>query len=83
MTRSAEESSSPLSKKEEARCDYIITALFNHYLAHPEQLPGEYLEIVYTEGPERAACDFVGCMTDRYAIDQFTALFVPNAFDKK
>ena len=70
-------------KKEEARCDYIVTALFNHYLAHPEQLPGEYLEIVYTEGPERAACDFVGCMTDRYAIDQFTALFVPNAFDKK
>ena len=70
-------------KKEEARCDYIVTALFNHYMSHPEQLPGEYLEIVYTEGPERAACDFVGCMTDRYAIDQFTALFVPNAFDKK
>ena len=70
-------------KKEEARCDYIVTALFNHYMSHPEQLPGEYLEIVYTEGPERAACDFVGCMTDRYAIDQFTALFVPNAIDKK
>ncbi len=70
-------------KTEEARCDYIVTALFNHYMQHPEQLPGEYLEIVYTEGPERAACDFVGCMTDRYAIDQFTALFVPNAFDKK
>ena len=37
----------------------------------------------YTEGPERAVCDFIGCMTDRYAIDQFGALFVPNAFDKK
>ncbi|MBQ7867581.1 MAG: deoxyguanosinetriphosphate triphosphohydrolase [Clostridia bacterium] len=70
-------------KKEEERCHYIISALFEHYLAHPEQLPAEYLEIVYTEGPERAACDFVGCMTDRYAIDQFTALFIPNAFDKK
>ncbi len=70
-------------KTEEARCDYIITALFNHYMAHPEQLPGEYLEIVYTEGSERAVCDFIGCMTDRYAIEQFTALFVPNAFDKK
>ena len=70
-------------RKEEERCDYIISALFDHYLAHPEQLPGEYLEIVYTEGSERAVCDFVGCMTDRYAIDQFTELFVPNAFDKK
>ena len=70
-------------KKEEERCDYIISALFEHYLSHPEQLPGEYLEIVYTEGSERAVCDFVGCMTDRYAIEQFTELFVPNAFDKK
>ena len=70
-------------RKEEERCDYIVTALYDHYLRHPEQLPAEYLEIVYLEGPERAACDFVGCMTDRYAIDQFTALFVPNAFDKK
>ena len=70
-------------KKEEERCDYIVTALFEHYLSHPEQLPAEYLEIVYTEGAERAVCDFVGCMTDRYAIDQFCELFVPNAFAKR
>lgn len=70
-------------KKEEARCDYILSALYDHYLRHPEQLPAEYLEILYTEGPDRAVCDFVGCMTDRYAIDQFNDLFVPNAFDKK
>ena len=43
-------------------------------------MPPEYLEISYTEGPERAACDFVGCMTDRYAIEQFTELSIPNAF---
>ena len=70
-------------KKEEERCDYIVTALFEHYLSHLEQLPGEYLEIVYTEGAERAVCDFIGCMTDRYAIDQFCELFVPNAFAKR
>ncbi len=70
-------------KKEEERCDYILTALFEHYMTHPEQLPAEYLEIFYVEGPERAVCDFVACMTDRYAIDRFTALFVPSAFDKK
>ena len=70
-------------KKEEERCDYILSALFAHYLAHPEQLPAEYLEIVYTEGPERTACDFVACMTDRYAIDAFSELFIPGAFAKK
>lgn len=67
-------------KREEERCDRLLTALFEHYVAHPGQMPPEYLEISYTEGPERAACDFVGCMTDRYAIEQFTELSIPNAF---
>ena len=67
-------------KKEEQRCDYILSALFRHYLEHPEQMPKEYVEIAYAEGGERAVCDFLACMTDRYAIDQFTEIFVPNAF---
>lgn len=67
-------------EKEEQRCDYILTALFHHYLEHPEQMPKEYLEIAYVEGGERAVCDYLACMTDRYAIDQFTEIFVPNAF---
>ncbi|MEG2604404.1 MAG: deoxyguanosinetriphosphate triphosphohydrolase [Clostridia bacterium] len=70
-------------KKEEERCDYILSALFGHYCEHPEQLPKEYLEIFLTEGAERAACDFVACMTDRYAIDNFAELFVPNAFHRQ
>ena len=70
-------------KKEEARCDYILTALYEHYLAHPEQLPAEYLEINFTEGAERAVCDFIACMTDRYAIDQFSEIFVPGAFGRR
>lgn len=70
-------------KREEARCDYILSALYEHYLQHREQLPGEYLEIAFTEGAERAVCDFVGCMTDRYAIDQFSEIFVPCAFARR
>lgn len=70
-------------KKEEERCDYILTALFEHYLDHPEQLPKEYLEIVYTQGAERAVCDFLACMTDRYAVDDFNAIFVPGSFGKR
>ena len=70
-------------KKEEERCDYILTALYEHYLAHPEQLPAEYLEISFTEGAQRAVCDYVACMTDRYAIEQFTEIFVPCAFARR
>ncbi|MEG2480437.1 MAG: deoxyguanosinetriphosphate triphosphohydrolase [Clostridia bacterium] len=67
-------------KKEEERCDYVITALFRHYEEHPEQLPKENLEILYTDGAERAVCDFIACMTDRYAIERFNEIYVPNAF---
>lgn len=70
-------------RREEERCDFILKALYRHYLGHPDQLPNEYLEIVYTEGPERAACDFVACMTDRYAVEKFQEIFVPNSFSVK
>ncbi|MDD3336597.1 MAG: deoxyguanosinetriphosphate triphosphohydrolase [Eubacteriales bacterium] len=69
-------------KKEESRCDYVVRALFEHFCQHPEQLPGEYLEIFYVDGAERAVCDFVAGMTDRYAIATFQSLFIPNAFAK-
>lgn len=66
--------------KEEERCNYVLESLFTHYLKHPEQLPREYVELCYTDGAERAVCDYIACMTDRYAIDDFTAIFVPRAF---
>jgi dGTPase len=69
--------------KEEQRCDYVLKELFQFYLRHPEQMPAEYRHIADTEGKERAVCDFLACMTDRYAIDQFTEIFVPNAFPKR
>ncbi len=66
--------------QEEKRCDFVLTSLFQHYCENPTQMPDEYVQIVYREGVERAACDFLACMTDRYATDDFTALFVPNDF---
>jgi dGTPase len=66
--------------KEEARCDYILSELFRHYTKQPEQMPKEYLAIADTDGAGQAVCDFLACMTDRYAIDLFTEIFVPNAF---
>lgn len=70
-------------REEEERCDYILRALFAHYMEKPQQLPGEFVEIGYLEGTERAVCDFLASMTDRYAIDAFTDIFLPNAFPKR
>ena len=69
--------------KEELRCDYVLSELFRHYMGNPEHMPVEYLVIAESEGKERAVCDFLACMTDRYAIDLFIEVFVPNAFPKR
>ncbi len=66
--------------QEEKRCDFVLDALYTHYCQNPTSMPDEYVQIVFREGVERAVCDYLACMTDRYATDDFTALFVPNDF---
>ena len=66
--------------QEEKRCDFVLSSLFQYYCENPTQMPQEYITIDYREGVERAVCDFLACMTDRYATDAFTNLFVPNDF---
>jgi dGTPase len=66
--------------QEEMRCDYVLSALFQHYLANPTAMPPEYVQIVYQDGVERAVCDFLAGMTDRFATDAFTSLYVPRDF---
>ena len=65
---------------EEARCDNVLRCLYGHYCQHPAEMPEEYMMIGYSEGTERGVCDFLSCMTDRYATRKFRDLFMPTAF---
>ena len=65
---------------EEARCDYVLRHLFEYYCEHPCEMPEEFVMIGYEDGTERSVCDFLSCMTDRYATRRFTALFAPSSF---
>ncbi|MDD3213702.1 MAG: deoxyguanosinetriphosphate triphosphohydrolase [Eubacteriales bacterium] len=66
--------------KEEMRCDYVLSALYQFYVENPSQMPQEYVQLIYQDGVERAVCDFLAGMTDRFATDEFTSLFVPKDF---
>jgi len=66
--------------EEEARCDFVLTTLFDYYGRHPEQMPEEYVTVAKAEGTQRSVCDFLACMTDSYVIDLFTDRFVPKNF---
>ena len=65
---------------EEERCKHVVEALFSYYSEHPGEMPEEFVLIGYKEGTARAVCDFVSCMTDRYAIRTYQQLFVPSGF---
>ena len=65
---------------EEARCDGVLRRLFDHYCAHPGEMPEEFVMIGYQDGTERSVSDFLSCMTDRYATRKFQKLFVPSSF---
>ena len=40
------------------------------------------MQIAMNEGSERAACDYVAGMTDRFAVDVFADLYIPQGWSK-
>lgn len=39
--------------------------------------PPEFTKYIDEDGPDRIAADYIACMTDRYAVRDYTRLFVP------
>ena len=73
----------PVAKGEESKVDGILSALYEHYCAHPEQLPEDFGGVLEREGRERAACDYISGMTDSYAMEKYSELFIPFAWTVK
>ncbi|MGH7198386.1 MAG: deoxyguanosinetriphosphate triphosphohydrolase [Candidatus Omnitrophota bacterium] len=55
----------------------FIRALFQVYLARPEQLPPGSQKRLREEGAHRVICDYIAGMTDRYAQDEHRKFFEP------
>ncbi len=71
-----------VAKAEEGKAQQMIVMLFEYYMKHGDELPEEYRLMAEMRGEsnERAVCDYIAGMTDIYAIDRFTDLFVPQAW---
>jgi dGTPase len=66
----------PVATREHAKIHLVVTSLFEHYCAHPEEIPAS---IPDGELATRVT-DYVAGMTDRYCISRFVELNVPVAF---
>ncbi|MCI9467697.1 MAG: deoxyguanosinetriphosphate triphosphohydrolase [Oscillospiraceae bacterium] len=73
----------PKAKSEESKVDGIISGIWEYYVSHPEQLPEDYRVIHEEEGLERAVCDYISGMTDGYAMEVYSKIFIPAAWSVK
>lgn len=68
----------PICKGEEGKAEAVVQAMYHYFATHPDEMPNDYLMISMTEGPERAACDYISGMSDRYALAVYEDLFIPK-----
>ena len=66
-----------VAKAQDGRAKELLAQLFHHFVKHPESMPQLYRDNIETDGVARCVCDFISGMTDRYAIDTYTELFIP------
>ncbi len=67
----------PIAKGEESKAKDMLQRLFDYYMAHPEALPEDFQPQLSFDGMERTVCDYIAGMTDNYAVDKYTQIFIP------
>lgn len=60
----------------QTKAERILSDLFNAYHVEPAILPDHVQMWIDKRGLERTICDYIAGMTDRYAVDEHTKLFV-------
>lgn len=66
------------AKQETERVQHVMETLYRFLIKNPKYLPEEILKKNSETGVERAACDYVAGMTDRYIIARYQELFLPK-----
>ena len=70
----------PIAKSEESKAMDIICRLYEYYVSHPDMLPDAFSAQLDFDGVPRAVCDYIAGMTDNYAIDKYSEIFIPTGW---
>jgi len=68
----------PAAKQEESKAEYVVRKLYDYFIGAPQKLPELYRNIASETDVHRAVCDYISGMSDRYAVDLYSELFVPK-----
>ena len=67
----------PVAKGEEVKAKDMLKRLYEYYITHPEAIPADFQPQLSLDGMERTVCDYIAGMTDKYAVDKFSEIFIP------
>lgn len=70
----------PVAKGEESKAREMLKRLYDYYIHHPEALPDDFQPQLSFDGMERTVCDYIAGMTDKYAVDKYSELFIPTGW---
>lgn len=71
----------PEAKSEEGKAEMLMETLYQHYLKHLDDLPDEFLKLLSEGEPrEKVVCDYVGAMSDRFAIAKYEEIYIPKSW---
>lgn len=73
---------SPYAKSEETKVPNLVHKLFEYFKNHSSELDPTLQQIAKNEGTDRAVCDYIAGMTDHYAVQLYTQLFIPQNWQR-
>ena len=69
----------PAAKSEETKACDMINKMYEYFCKNTDKIPFEYRKnLDIGDTVERTVCDYIACMTDRYAVQTFQNLFIPK-----
>jgi len=69
------------AKSEEEKAEILVQTLYNYYRRRLELLPQDYLNLIKRGEPEeKVVCDYIGAMTDRFAIAKYEEIYIPKSW---
>ena len=69
------------AKGEEKKAEQLMITLYEYYMKNTYLLPQEFQRLMYDgECKERVVCDYVGAMTDHFAIAKYEEIYIPKCW---
>ena len=73
----------PKCKSEESKAQDMLKKLYEYYNKNTDKMPELYQNLAERFGKEVAVCDYIAGMTDSFAVDVFSELFIPVSWTKR